>query len=67
MKDIDRYIVQKDISDYEMYQKAGNSKQMEAAKSQFPSIEEIFNESYEEGQKITVDCWINESVTIQRR
>ncbi|HCX24911.1 MAG: hypothetical protein CMB80_14020 [Flammeovirgaceae bacterium] len=55
------------LAAYEMYQKAGNSKQMEAAKSQFPSIEEIFNESYEEGQKITVDCWINESVTIQRR
>ncbi len=55
------------LAAYEMYQKAGNSKQMEAAKGQFPSIEEIFNENYEEGQKITVDCWINESVTIQRR
>ncbi len=55
------------LAAYEMYQKAGNTKQMAAAKAQFPSIEEIFNESFEEGQKITVDCWINESVTIQRR
>lgn len=55
------------LAAYEMYQKAGNSKQMEAAKGQFPSIEELFNENYEEGQKITVDCWINESVTLKRR
>lgn len=55
------------LAAYEMYEKAGNTKQMEAARGQFPSIEEIFNENYEEGQKITVDCWINESVTIQRR
>ena len=55
------------IAAYEMYQKAGNSGQMAAAKEQFPSIEEIFSETFEEGQKITVDCWINETVTIQRR
>ncbi|MEQ8473331.1 MAG: tetratricopeptide repeat protein [Marinoscillum sp.] len=55
------------IAAYEMYQKAGNSEQMEASKAQFPSIEDIFNENQEEGKKITVDCWINESVVIQRR
>lgn len=55
------------LAAYEMYQKAGNTEQMAASKAQFPSIEEIFNENYEEGKKITVDCWINESVTIQRR
>ncbi|MEQ9303660.1 MAG: hypothetical protein RJQ14_07045 [Marinoscillum sp.] len=52
---------------YEMYQKAGNSEQMESTRGQFPSIEDIFNEGYEEGKKITVDCWVNESVVIQRR
>ena len=52
---------------YEMYQKAGNTEQMNACREQFPSIEDIFNESREEGSKITVDCWINESVTLQRR
>ena len=43
------------------------SNQMKAAKEQFPSIEEIFNEGMEEGKSITVGCWINESVTLQRR
>lgn len=55
------------LAAYEMYQKAGNSSQMAAAKAQFPSIEEIFSESYEEGQTLAVGCWINTSVKIQRR
>jgi len=55
------------LAAYEMYQKAGNTEQMNACREQFPSIEDIFNESREEGSKITVDCWINESVTLQRR
>ncbi|WP_421890694.1 tetratricopeptide repeat protein [Marinoscillum sp.] len=55
------------LAAYEMYQKAGNTEQMNACREQFPSIEDIFNESKEEGSKITVDCWINESVTLQRR
>lgn len=55
------------LAAYEMYQKAGNTEQMKAAKEQFPSIEEIFNENREEGERITVDCWINETVTLQRR
>lgn len=55
------------LAAYKMYEKAGNSSQMAASKEQFPSIEEIFNEGMEEGQSITVGCWINESVTLQRR
>ena len=55
------------LAAYKMYEKAGNQTQMAASKEQFPSIEEIFNEGKEEGQSITVGCWINESVTIQRR
>ncbi|MEQ8583949.1 MAG: hypothetical protein RIC30_15765 [Marinoscillum sp.] len=55
------------IAAYEMYQKAGDSEKMTSAKAQFPSIEEIFSEGKEEGQSITVDCWINESVQIERR
>ncbi|MEM9339493.1 MAG: tetratricopeptide repeat protein [Bacteroidota bacterium] len=55
------------IAAYEMYQKAGNTSQMNASKEQFPSIEEIFNESYEEGETINVGCWINETVALQRR
>lgn len=55
------------LAAFEMYEKAGNTEQMAAAKEQFPSIEEIFSESMEEGQKITVDCWINETVVLRRR
>ncbi len=55
------------IAAYEMYQRGGDSGRMANAKAQFPSIEEIFNEGIEEGQNMTVDCWINESVQIQRR
>lgn len=52
---------------YKMYERAGNNAQMQAAKEQFPSIEDIFSENYEEGETITVNCWINETVNIQRR
>lgn len=55
------------LAAYEMYEKAGNSSQMTACKEQFPSISDIFNESYEEGQTITVGCWINQSVKVSRR
>jgi len=55
------------IAAYDMYQKAGNKRQMQACKEQFPSIEEIFNENYEEGQNITVGCWINQTVSLKRR
>ena len=55
------------LAAYEMYQKAGNSEMMAKSKEQFPSIEDIFNESLKEGDVIEVDCWINESVKLQRR
>lgn len=52
---------------YEMYQKAGNGEYMTKAKEQFPTIDDIFNGGYKEGDNIQVDCWINQSVTIERR
>ena len=55
------------LAAYEMYAKAGNTSQMNAAKAQFPSKEEIFTENYEAGQTITVGCWINQTVKIQTR
>ncbi|MEM6735940.1 MAG: hypothetical protein AAF620_07725 [Bacteroidota bacterium] len=55
------------IAAYEMYVKARNSAQMKAAKDQFPSIEEIFSENFEEGQNVTIECWINETVALKRR
>lgn len=55
------------LAAYEMYQKAGDSQRMASAKAQFPSIEEIFNENMTEGQSLTVGCWINETVKLERR
>lgn len=52
---------------YDMYEKAGNQEQMQATKSQFPSIEEIFNENMEVGENLTVGCWINKTTKIRRR
>ncbi len=63
-KVIDRSVF---IAAYNQYKKAGYLAGMTNAKNQFPSIEEIFNENYEEGQSVTVGCWINTTVTIERR
>lgn len=55
------------IAAYNEYRKAGNASRMADAKAQFPSIEDIFNEGKEEGQSITIGCWINTTVTLERR
>ena len=55
------------IAAYNEYRKAGNSAGMAAAKAQFPSIEDIFNEGKEEGQSLTIGCWINVTVSLERR
>ena len=55
------------LAAYKMYERAENKAQMQASKEQFPSIEDIFNENYEEGQTITAGCWISEIVIVMRR
>lgn len=55
------------IAAYNMYQKAGSQSMMKAAKEQFPSMEEMFELNMEEGQTVKVGCWVNETVTLQRR
>ncbi len=55
------------IAAYDQYRRAGNSAGMANAKAQFPSIEEIFNEGKEEGQSITIGCWVNTTVKLERR
>ncbi len=55
------------LAAYEMYKKAGDAAMMEAARAQFPSIEEMFELNLKEGETIKVGCWINESVPLQRR
>lgn len=55
------------IAAYKMYNRAGDSKNMANAKSQFPSMEEMFSENMNEGDNVTVGCWINETVALERR
>jgi tetratricopeptide (TPR) repeat protein len=55
------------IAAYEMYRKAGNYDAMSKAKEQFPTMETIFTYNMELGDPIKIGCWINESITIQRR
>lgn len=52
---------------YDYYAKAGDTKKMAIAKEGFPSKEEIFTENIENGSRVTVNCWINESTTIRTR
>lgn len=55
------------IAAYAWYAKAGNTKKMAMAKQLFPSREEIFVVNYQKGDRIKVDCWINEEVILQTR
>ncbi|MGD1958279.1 MAG: hypothetical protein ACFB2Y_05465 [Fulvivirga sp.] len=55
------------LAAYEKFRQAGNSSMMSKAKEAFPSKEEVFTYNYKAGDKITVGCWVGETVTIQTR
>lgn len=55
------------IAAFEYYAAAGNSTKMAQAKAQFPTISDIFTENKKEGDSMTVGCWIQKSVKLQRR
>ena len=55
------------LAAYQMYEKAGNDKMMQASQEQFPSKEEIFTANLENGQVMTVKCWISETVVLKTR
>lgn len=55
------------LAAYDMYKRAGNTKGMQAAEAQFPSISEMFEQNLQEGSSIDVGCWINVSTTLRRR
>lgn len=55
------------IAAYDQYKRAGNTKKMEACQAQFPSTEDIFNEGRQVGESLTIGCWINTTVKIERR
>lgn len=52
---------------YDYFSRAGATQKMGAAKAQFPSKEEIFLVNYQQGQSISVGCWIGESTTVRTR
>lgn len=55
------------IAAYEMFRLAGDGAGMSRAKSQFPTMEEIFTWDMHEGDSYKVGCWINETVSIKKR
>jgi len=55
------------LAAYEMYRKAGDGAAMNRAKQQFPTMEDIFTWNLKVGAKMKVGCWINETVTVQKR
>ena len=55
------------IAAYDMFAKAGNRSRMAAARAQYPAFSDIFEDNREEGEKIKVGCWIQTTVSLQRR
>ena len=55
------------IAAYNMYSKGGDATKMSHAKDQFPSVEDVFNATMKKGDRITIGCWINETVSLDTR
>lgn len=55
------------IAAYEMFKLAGDQAGMSRARAQFPTMEEIFTWDLQVGDKYKVGCWINQTVSIQKR
>tara|TARA_B100000287_G_scaffold124664_1_gene116704 strand:+ start:1643 stop:3013 length:1371 start_codon:yes stop_codon:yes gene_type:complete len=55
------------IAAYNIFKSGGLSNQANQAREQFPSMEEIFNENLEVGESMNTGCWINETVTLNKR
>lgn len=53
------------IAAYEMYEKAGNTQMMAQARQQFPTRGMLFDKNLEPGERMTIDCWINRTVTLR--
>jgi len=55
------------IAAYNIFKSGGLNSQANQAREQFPSMEEIFNENLEVGESMNTGCWINETVTLNKR
>ena len=52
---------------YDMYELAGNKEMMASAKAQFPTVSQRFDQNINEGDKISVGCWIQSETTVKTR
>lgn len=55
------------LAAYDMYSKAGNGQKMAAAKAQFPSVTELFELNWKEGETKSISCWVGETVVLRTR
>jgi len=55
------------LAAYDMYSKAGNGQKMAQAKAQFPSVTELFELNWKEGETKSLSCWVGETVVLRTR
>jgi tetratricopeptide (TPR) repeat protein len=55
------------IAAYDMYARAGNQQKMGQARAQFPSVTELFELNWKEGETRKISCWVGETVTLRTR
>jgi len=55
------------LAAYEMYAKAGNQQKMAQARAQFPSVTELFELNWKEGETKSISCWVGETVVLRTR
>ncbi len=55
------------IAAYEMYAKSGNQQKMGQARNQFPSVTELFELNWKEGETKSISCWVGETVVLRTR
>jgi tetratricopeptide (TPR) repeat protein len=55
------------IAAYDMYARAGDQQKMNSSRSQFPSVTELFELNWKEGDTKKINCWVGETVTLRTR
>jgi len=55
------------IAAYDMYAKSGDQEKMRSARGQFPSVTELFELNWKEGESRKITCWVGETVTLRTR
>lgn len=55
------------IAAYDMYARSGNQQKMNLARAQFPSVTELFELNWKEGESKSISCWVGETVVLKTR